>query len=98
VPGPPTICCVFVFGADNHPDELGSPPDDPEDSDWQPFDFLMWRWGGEGAVSVVNSAPKQCKPSTKCVAPLWLEGWFLLPILSWQQLGWWLSTDARGAC
>jgi hypothetical protein len=45
VPGPPTICCVFVFGADSHPDALGSPPDDPEDSDWQPFDFLMWRWG-----------------------------------------------------
>lgn len=49
VPGPPTICCVFVFGADNHPDELGSPPDDPEDSDWQPFDFLMWRWVGQFA-------------------------------------------------
>ena len=43
VPGPPTLCCVFVFGADSHPDALGSPPDDPEDSDWQPFDFLMWR-------------------------------------------------------
>lgn len=44
MPGPPTICCVFVFGADQHPDELGPPPDDPEDSNWEPFDFLMWRY------------------------------------------------------
>jgi hypothetical protein len=26
VPGPPTMCCVFVFGADSHPDSLGPPP------------------------------------------------------------------------
>ncbi|KAF8072532.1 EDR2L [Scenedesmus sp. PABB004] len=44
VPGPPTVCCVFVFGADAHPDALGPPPDDPEDSDWQPFDFLIYRF------------------------------------------------------
>eukprot|EP00879_Flechtneria_rotunda_P012839 GHRR01013405.1.p1 GENE.GHRR01013405.1~~GHRR01013405.1.p1 ORF type:complete len:701 (+),score=275.86 GHRR01013405.1:195-2297(+) len=45
VPGPPTLSCVFVFGSDSHPDALGPPPDDPEESDWQPFDFLMWRCG-----------------------------------------------------
>uniref|UniRef100_A0A383VGR2 Protein ENHANCED DISEASE RESISTANCE 2 C-terminal domain-containing protein n=1 Tax=Tetradesmus obliquus TaxID=3088 RepID=A0A383VGR2_TETOB len=45
VPGPPTICCVFVFGADSHPNALGSPPDDPEESSsWTPFDFLMYRF------------------------------------------------------
>jgi hypothetical protein len=44
VPGPPTICCVFVFGADSHPNALGAPPDDPEESsNWTPFDFLMYR-------------------------------------------------------
>ncbi|KAF6263208.1 hypothetical protein COO60DRAFT_1635423 [Scenedesmus sp. NREL 46B-D3] len=46
VPGPPTICCVFVFGADSHPNALGAPPDDPEESSsWTPFDFLMHRRG-----------------------------------------------------
>lgn len=43
VPGPPTVCCVFVFGSDSHPDALGPPPDDPEETDWEPFDFLMSR-------------------------------------------------------
>jgi hypothetical protein len=68
VPGPPTICCVFVFSADQHPDELGSPPDDPEDSDWQPFDFLMWRWVGQFAG--VDSASKTmlATPPTSCTA------------------------------
>jgi hypothetical protein len=46
VPGPPTICCVFVFGADSHPNALGAPPDDPEEnSSWSAFDYLMYRWG-----------------------------------------------------
>eukprot|EP00775_Hariotina_reticulata_P012050 gene12050-12192_t len=44
VPGPPTVCCVFVFGSDSHPDALGPPPDDPEETDWEPFDFLMSRF------------------------------------------------------
>jgi hypothetical protein len=44
------MCCVFVFGAQRHPDSLGPPPDDPEDSEWTPFDFLIYRCGRVGCA------------------------------------------------
>lgn len=44
VPGPPTLSLVFVYATDSHPDTLGAPPEDPDEGDWQPFDWLMYRF------------------------------------------------------
>jgi hypothetical protein len=69
VPGPPTICCVFVFGADSHPNALGSPPDDPEESSsWSPFDYLMYRWGHLGEQQRVFSEPAAGGDSERAAA------------------------------
>lgn len=43
VPGPPTLSLVFVYGTEFHPDALGPPPEDPDEGDWQPFDYLIYR-------------------------------------------------------
>ena len=43
VPGAPTLSVVMVWGTDQHPDSLGPPPEDPDEGDWEPFDYLLWR-------------------------------------------------------
>ncbi len=57
IPGTPLLCLVLTFANDNHPDVLGAPPADPYDPscDWQPFDFVMHRWGLGGVLGDVTS-------------------------------------------
>ena len=43
VPGPPTLSVVFVLATDKHPSSLGAPPEDPDEGDWQSFDYLLHR-------------------------------------------------------
>jgi hypothetical protein len=48
IPGTPMLSLVLVFVNEHHPDILGQVPPDPSssDHDWQPFDFLLYRWVG----------------------------------------------------
>ncbi len=43
VPGPPYLCLVMVYSTMTHPDDMGPPPEDPEEGDWQPFDYILHR-------------------------------------------------------
>jgi hypothetical protein len=47
IPGTPMLSLVLVFVNEHHPDILGQVPPDPSsgDHEWQPFDFLLYRWG-----------------------------------------------------
>ncbi|KAI8464874.1 MAG: hypothetical protein J3K34DRAFT_525818 [Monoraphidium minutum] len=44
VPGPPTLSLVFVYASGAHPEALSAPPEDPDEGDWEPFDWLMYRF------------------------------------------------------
>jgi hypothetical protein len=45
VPGPPSLSLAFVYGTDTHPDALATPPEDPDEGDWSPFDWWVWALG-----------------------------------------------------
>ena len=43
VPGTPMLSVVATYFADQHPNAMGSPPEDPmgEEHDWHGFDFVL---------------------------------------------------------
>ncbi len=40
----PTLCLVMTFSTSVHPDTLGQPPEDPDEGDWDAFDYVLYRW------------------------------------------------------
>jgi hypothetical protein len=69
VPGTPTLSVVMVFSTDHHPDTLGPAPEDPDEGEWQPFDYAMSRWVGGAGVGW-GLLCCNCSSSSCCAADL----------------------------